>query len=165
VSRTRTRRHLRGHDPYMDHWHRLDSLKRFVGRARADWMSQIDIDSCEFCHLCYEPVALIETKDLSALMKVGTVTAKLAGRAHLEAYLVEYELTESRTECGTCGRAEASGAEDIVRFFVTEWTGASFDRREMAPKQYAEWLWSLRTPHWESECQHGAAPRMLKWAA
>lgn len=154
------RRHKRGHDPYMDVWHRRDSLVRFVGKLRAGWMSQIDIDSCEYCHLCYEPVALIETKDIKAISKAGTVTTRLAGRAHLEAYLVEYELNGQRGCCSTCGRAEPIGDEDILRFFVTEWTGQSPTRTPMEPSAYAEWLWSLRFPHWESECTNPQAPRM-----
>jgi hypothetical protein len=157
------RRNKRGHDPYMDVWHRSEHLSRYVGKFRAQWMHQIDIDSCEYCHLCSEPVALIETKNVEAVTKAGTVTTLLAGRAHLDFYLVEYELKQPLHECTECGAAQEVQGQGIVRFFVTD---ELLDRRQMDPQEYAEWLWSLRIPHWQSSCSNPAAPRMLtKYAA
>jgi len=124
-------------------------------------MTQIDVDSCEYCHLCSEPVALIETKDVHAMTKASTVTTKLAERAHLEAYLVEYELNGDRGSCSACGRAEPAAHEDIVKFFVTEWTGSAYEREPLDPKPFAEWLWSLRFPHWQSECSNPRSAAML----
>ncbi len=159
------RNHLRGHDPYMDVWHRRDSLSRFVGKNRATWMSQIDIDSCEYCHLCSEPIALVETKTIWARSKNGTVTAKLAERASLSAYLVEYQTHGPALTCSTCGRPNAIEGDDILRFLVSQWhpkpAGDNAGRREMYPVEYANWLWSLRFGHWRVECNHPLSVRML----
>lgn len=166
--RSRERRMPRGHDFYMDVWHRRESLQRFVGRQRADWMSQIDIDCCEYCHLggCLEPVALIETKLIWASDKTMTVTRNLARRAELAggAYLVEYETKSQVSLCDECGRPDADPDNDILYFIVTD---ALADRGgtlpEQTPSEYAEWLWSLRFEHWRSECTNPAKARMLDW--
>lgn len=154
----------RGHDFYMDYWHRRDSLERFVDRHRAEWMSQIDIDSCEYCHLggCLEPVALIETKLVWSDSKTLTVTKNLARRASLagSVFLVEYDLERLPVYCDDCGRP-AEDPENDIKYFVV--TNANGDSHEMDPAQYAEWLWSLRFPHWENECTNPARKRMLQW--
>jgi len=157
------RRHGRGHDFYMDVWHRKDSMRRFVDGVTAGWMSQIDVDSCEYCHMCYEPVALIETKDVKEVSKVWTVTRNLATRADLEAYLVEYELSGTRLKCVSCDRVDGADDIDLVMFHVTRWdaTTGLFVRDPMSPQAYAEWLWKLRYPHWTTECRNPAAPKML----
>lgn len=135
-----------GTDPYLDVWHRSPTLDRYLGR-RARWVSLIDIDCCEFCHLCSEPVALIELKDVRAASKVGTVTARLASRAMIPAWLVEYEISDDGT--------------DITRFIATPWHPVGEGPRELTPQEYAEWLWALRADHWKNECRNGAAGRML----
>lgn len=150
------RRSPRGHDLYLDVWHRKDSLSRFVGSQRAHWMSMIDIDCCEYCFLggCFQPVALIETKLIISTEKTMTVTENLAHRANLPAYLVEYAPTRDSISCETCGRPDASPENDI-EYFVINGTD------EKTPAQYAEWLWSLRVTHWRSECSNPASQRML----
>lgn len=157
------RRHKRGHDPYHDVWHRSASLQRFLGAQRARWVSLIDIDGCEYCNLCYEPVALIEVKALWARTKVGTVTANLARRAGTVAYLVEYETHGPTFTCSECGRAEAADdTDEIVRFYVTQWWPQDGERVEYEPHEYADWLWNLRADHWRDECQHARASWMLE---
>ena len=143
------RRSARGWDVYLDYWHRSAALRRFLGNTRAGLVSLIDIDCCEFCHLCSEPVALIETKDIRARTKVGTVTARLASRAMLEAYLVEYEVNEA--------------GDDITEFIVTAWHPVGSGPRSFSPQQYADWLWELRSAHWRSECTNPASKQMLAW--
>lgn len=153
------RNHKRGHDPYHDVWHRSDALARFLGKQRARATSLIDIDGCEYCHLCREPVALIEVKAIWARSKVGTVTANLARRAKLPAFLVEYETYGPTFTCHECGRAEAGDDDEIIRFFVTQWYPADDERHEMEPAAYAEWLWRLRANHWQHACANPAAER------
>jgi hypothetical protein len=151
----------------MDIWHRPESLKRFVGPLRADWMSQIDIDCCEYCHLggCMEPIALIETKLIMSTQKAMTVTRNLARRASLSGgiFLVEYETTKPATLCAECGRPDADPDNDIAYFIVTDGSVEQGESVERTPEQYAEWLWSLRRPHWEIECRNPARLRMLEW--
>lgn len=133
------------HDVYLDFWHRREALSRYLGR-RAQWVSLIDIDCCEYCHLCYEPVALVETKDIRAKSKAGTVTAKLASRAMLPAWVVEYSLTPA--------------GDDIEWFRLTQWHPQRPGTQQLTAQQYALWLWDLRREHWLRECRNGAAPRM-----
>lgn len=152
----------RGHDPYMDQWHRPDSVSRFVDVNRARWLTQIDIDSCEYCHLggCLEPVALVETKLIWSREKTMTVTNNLARRAAIPAFLVEYETTKPTGACDHCGQPVAVDGNDIAYFVAT---GVSGSLPEMDPAKYAEWLWELRFGHWRSECGNPAATRMLEW--
>jgi hypothetical protein len=151
----------------MDVWHRPDSLKRFVGLRRADWMSQIDIDCCEYCHLggCNEPIALIETKLVMSTAKTMTVTRNLARRADLSGgiFLVEYETTKPARLCSECGRPDADPDNDIEYFVVTDGSVDKGQSVERTPAEYAEWLWSLRRPHWENECENPARLRMLTY--
>jgi hypothetical protein len=160
---SQNRRNLRGHDYYMDVWHRSDSLKRLIDRQRAQWMCLIDIDACEYCHLCYEPVALIETKNVTAVSKASTVTEKLADRATLPAFLVEYQLLHPIEQCDSCGHPTETHKQDIVQFWVTKLD--TQDRVLKLPTDYAEWLWSLRVRHWKLECPNGAAMRMVHYPA
>jgi hypothetical protein len=161
-------RHLpRGHDQYMDIWHRKQSLVRFLDPQRAGWMSLIDIDCCEYCHLggCLEPVALIETKLVMSNDKTMTVTRNLARRAKLSGgvYLVEYETTKPSRLCAECGRPDADPDNDIKFFIVTDGSVEQGNSVEYGPKEYAEWLWSLRRLHWEDECRNPARRHMLTW--
>lgn len=157
---TQQRRLARGHDLYLDEWHRKDSLSRFVGRERAGWMTMIDIDSCEYCFLggCYQPVALIETKLIISREKTLTVTENLARRASLPAHLVEYAPTLDSIMCDTCGRPDATPGNDIDYFVID-------GRLEKTPAEYAEWLWNLRIPHWLHECTNPAKRHMLEKSA
>jgi ferredoxin len=155
------RRNPRGHDFYMDVWHRKNNLKRFIDRQRAAWMSQIDIDACEYCNLCGQPVAVIETKDITETCKATTVTEKLAERAQLPVFLVEYQLAHPIERCVSCGRPDEVHGQDIVQFWVTDLSVG--ERLLKLPTDYAEWLWSLRERHWKFECQNGAATKMLHY--
>lgn len=115
----------------------------------------IDVDSCEYCFLagCFQPVALIETKLIISTDKTMTVTANLANRATIPAYLVEYAPKFDTIWCPTCGRPDATPDNDIDYFIVD---GAE----EKTPQQYADWLWDLRLPHWRDECTNPARVHM-----
>lgn len=66
-------------------WHRHPNLPKDI--------SWIDIDACEYCDICKEPLALIELAiDVGQEEKPFTVTKKLAEKANIEAYLVLYKL-------------------------------------------------------------------------
>lgn len=146
----------------MDQWHRRESVNRFLDGNRAQWLTMIDVDACEYCHLggCLEPVALIETKLIWSREKTITVTANLGRRASLPVYLVEYETLKPSELCGACDQPVAVDGNDIAYFAVTG-EGAPSD--ELTPKDYAEWLWALRLEHWQSACPNPASARMLNW--
>src|SRR5690554_3397154 len=156
------RRCKRGHDPYMDQWHRAESVQRFIDRLRAQWLTQIDIDSCEYCFLggCLQPVALIETKLIWSVDKTITVTQNLAKRAGIPAYLVEYETTLPTAKCDTCHQPVAVEGNDIEYFIIT---GPDGPLPEKDPAKYAEWLWELRFDHWRNECTNPAREKMLNF--
>lgn len=139
------RRYERGFDIYMDYWHRSDSLRRFIGSERARNTSMIDLDSVEYCWLCYMPLLLIELKREEATQRIGTVTARLAAAASVPAYLVTY----------------AQEGDDIVRFSIQQWHPMSNDIAWMTPTAYAEWLWSHRMTHLRS-CER---PEATHWVA
>lgn len=138
------RRFERGYDIYMDFWHRSAALQRFVGMQRARQTSMIDIDSVEYCWLCYQPLVIIETKRADATVRVGTVTANLARMAGLEAYLVAYQ----------------SDDQDIQWFEVQCWHPKSSANVRMSPAQYAEWLWTFRWSHLP-KCNRGEAQHWM----
>ena len=75
-------------------WHRRPSIRRFVGIERAQLLAMIDLDASlfvEYDDQTKEPVALIETaRDVGQAFKAATVTARLAKRAGLPAYVVLY---------------------------------------------------------------------------
>jgi hypothetical protein len=141
------RRAARGPDLYLDVWHRQEHLAQYLGPRRAGLVHLIDIDCCEYCNLCSEPVALIETKDIRAASKSGKVTAKLASRALLPAWLVEYTVAD----------------DAIEGFRVTPWHPVGQAPRDLTPGEFADWLWDLRTDHWRDECRDPSAGRMLSY--
>lgn len=64
-------------------WHREPNLPHEA--------AYIDIDGCEYCRQCKEPVFLIETAHKTGKPKATTVLRALAKRAGISAYLVRYE--------------------------------------------------------------------------
>lgn len=74
-------------------------------REQPDGLDMIDIDGCEYCRRCGEPLALVETVCGDGAVKVTRVMERLAARAHLPAYLVAW------------GR-DANGLVSIVRWRV-----------------------------------------------
>lgn len=71
-------------------WHRPASMRRFVDHRTASMATVIDIDWCEYCCLCSEPLALIETQAGDRPPKSAKVTVKLAKRAGLPAFSVSF---------------------------------------------------------------------------
>jgi len=64
-------------------WHR-----HFIDDDHADY---VDIDSCEYCHYCKAPLALIEvSRDVGQSHKTATVLRMLGRKANLPAWVVLY---------------------------------------------------------------------------
>ena len=83
-------------------WHRRVSLSRFVGIELAQTLSMIDLDAAiyvEYDDHTREPLMLIETaQDVDQVYKAATVTANLARRANMPAFVLLYKLSESKLE-------------------------------------------------------------------
>jgi len=61
-------------------------------RRLEDFVTCIDLDSCEYCQKCREPLVLIEiAQDVGQTFKATPVMRKLARQAKLPAYLVFYK--------------------------------------------------------------------------
>ena len=113
-------------------WHRYDSIKRYLGAARAARLSMVDIDSCEACVYCQKPLALIETQMTEAAPKTARITQELAWQAGIPAFSV------------SCAPGEM---EEIARFRVQRIALSIGPVEDMLPHEYAEFLWSLRDGH------------------
>lgn len=124
-------------------WHRSNSLKRFVGARAAFECAVIDIDWCEYCRLCKNPIALIETQRSRANPKPAPVTAMTARLAQIRAYSVSYWLTDA--------------ADDIAGFKVQMVCPEHGPVVEMIPQQYAEFLVNLHGFHECAQRRRGAA--------
>jgi hypothetical protein len=125
------RRTERRYDIYMDFWHRSPSLQRFLGTHRARQTSMIDLDSVEYCWLCYTPLVMLEMKRAEEGARIGAVTAELAKMAGIEAYLVVYQ----------------QHGDDILWFEVEPWHPRSDVVSRKDPVEYARWLWHFRERH------------------
>ena len=108
-------------------------------RPKSGWLKHdityIDLDACEYCHSCYEPLALIETAmDVDQSEKSVIVTRRLAEKANLPAYLVFYRI---------------SAPGNIDRFRVRQIFPRSDKEIElmMTPQEYALFLTSIHDTH------------------
>ena len=110
-------------------WHRPKSIRRYLGIRVASWLTVIDIDWCEYCGSCGEPVALIETQEGNRPPKDAPVMRRLAMRAALPAFSVSYVVEDAL----------------IVAFRVRDLFGGPEQR--MTQQEYAEFLVSLRPCH------------------
>jgi hypothetical protein len=118
-------------------WHREDVIRSYgLTRYQAWLLGLIDIDGCEYCRHCREPLVLIETQVSARAPKPAPVTAVLAKRAGIPAYSVSIELV---------------GGEPVMfRFRRLE---PPLDTiKEMEPREFAWWLLSLRTEHECTPC-------------
>lgn len=114
-------------------WHRVENLKRYLGVVAASRVSMIDIDACEYCCQCGEPLALIETEKTDRPQpKRAPVTRALARRAGIAAYSVAYSVdADGQIESFRVQQIQPHG--DWVNF--------------MWPPDYAAFLQQLRTHH------------------
>ena len=113
-------------------WHRRESIRRFLSDFEAWQLGMVDIDDVEYCRFCGEPLALIETAQDFGQRKSARVTARLAERAGIPAWLVFYTP-------GPDG--------DIVRFRVRQVYPSGDGEKIMSPREFAEFLVELRRRH------------------
>lgn len=123
-------------------WHRRLSTRRFVGIERATRLSMIDLDAAlyvEYDDKSREPLALIETaRDVGQGHKVATVTAKLARRARLPAYVLLYQT-------GKQANPADQRYPDIDRFRVRRiWPSPESGWRTLTPQEWAQALLEIR---------------------
>jgi hypothetical protein len=111
-------------------WHRWRSIKRYIGDD-ARYMSQIDIDFCEYCFWCNTPLALIETQRSAYDPKEARVTQTLAEMAGIEAYSVSYAVVDGVIES----------------FKIRQLTPRRSEVITMSPLLYANFILSLRSRH------------------
>lgn len=114
-------------------WHRVESLKRFIGVVAAAKTPMIDIDACEYCCHCKEPLALIETEKTDRPHpKKARVTQALARKAQIPGYSVAYSVD----------------ADDEIRDFRVQRIEPPDDWFDfMQPEEYADFLKRLRDDH------------------
>lgn len=123
-------------------WHRSVSTARFLGALRAAALTAIDVDWCEVCCYCNEPLALIETQESRRGPKKAHITTKLGERAEIPVFSVAYVVSEDRT--------------DITEFSVRQlWPITEVTPTALDPPSYAGWLESLRLPHYAQRSLNG----------
>lgn len=112
---------------------RVPRLERYLSRREAASLCVIDIDYCEACAICYEPIALIETQRSAYLPKQAPIMAKLARKAGIPAWSVSYT-------------PNAEG-DDIALFRARQVEPYDDEAYTMTPDVYAKWLLHLRDGH------------------
>lgn len=141
-------------------WHRRHSTRRFVGIERATLLSMIDLDAAlyvDYCDTSRDPLALIETaRDVGQGHKVATVTANLARRARLPAYVCLYQVADQPNP------ADARYL-DIKAFRVRRvWPHPDPGWRVLTPQQWADALLQIR--EWSALRLDQAAANDERWA-
>ncbi|MBN9698301.1 MAG: hypothetical protein J0L85_21140 [Zoogloea sp.] len=140
-------------------WHRAQSTRRYVGIEEAVRLSMIDLDGAlyvEYDDRDREPLALIETaRDVGQKTKARTVTARLAQRSGLPAYVVLYQVGH-----------EANPADlsqpDILMFRVRRiWPQPEAAWRMLTPRSWAEALLQIR--RWACAKLDGVAANDPRW--
>jgi hypothetical protein len=114
-------------------WHRPKRIRRFLDLRDAHSLVVIDIDYCEACHVCYQPLALIETQRSAHLPKQAPIMAKLAHLAGIPAWSVSYQPNDA--------------GDDIEIFRVRQIEPFDEESFTMSPEIYAKWLLNLRAAH------------------
>ena len=124
-------------------WHRRLSTRRFVGIESAQRLAMIDIDVCpwvEYDDDTKEPLALIETaQDVGQDRKISTVTARLAKRANIPAFVLLYRLSATPNPADVAFHDIASFRYQRLHPKVSlRWVHCT-------PKEWAEVLLRIRT--------------------
>lgn len=112
-------------------WHRSKSLSRYVARRAAFECAVIDIDWCEYCRQCQEPLALIEMKR-GAHPKDAAVMTRLAEKSGVPAYSLSYETNDHG---------------DIALFRLRHLSPERSRTFTFTPGEWAMWLVCLRERH------------------
>lgn len=125
-------------------WHRPDSIRRYTQTAmQAEELCMIDIDCVEYEAGSNRPVALIETARYTGRYKTFTVTRKVAERAGLPAFAVQYIPHTGHPNPAAPPQPEMESCllDDICLFLVQYPDGTCV---EYTPEQYARFLLKLR---------------------
>ncbi len=122
-------------------WHRVHSVRRFVGLEAAQTLSMIDLDAAmyvEYGDDNKEPLALIETAvDVGQKYKNATVTKNLARRAGLRAYTVLYKLSDKTNPADP-------KVQDIEQFRVRQIWPTETDWKILTPEQWSRCIIKIR---------------------
>jgi hypothetical protein len=121
-------------------WHRPDSTGRYVGRRAASDMTMIDVDACEYCCRCREPLALIETQESLGVPKWAPVMQRLAELAGIPAFSISVAVDHSCQPSERC-------LCDPVSFRVARLSPLHADLGTLDPAGMARFLLSLRGDH------------------
>lgn len=136
-------------------WHRVAAIGMLIGRVRAAKLVMIDIDSCEACAYCKDPLALIETAHTIREPKAAPITAALARAAGIPAFSVSYYGDIDRSRCDACGRDDERGRP--TQFLVRQIEPPDTWVQLKDPHGYAEFLEGLRAGHRCATTTRGAA--------
>lgn len=125
-------------------WHRSGSLAKagYMPMRDAVKLECIDIDWCETCPYCHQPLALIETKNSAKppTSFTATITAKLAAAARIQAFCVTYICV-----CTVDGDQHETLLGCTIESFQRQQIEPYSSRVEsFSPAEYAGWLLSLR---------------------
>jgi hypothetical protein len=123
-------------------WHRVASIRRYVGWERAQSLSMCDADCVLFLEYegsTKEPLALIETaQDVGQSDKPATAITRLAQRAKIPAYLILYSPSDG-------GNPADRRWRDVRAFRVRRlWPRPESGWRPLTPKQWADGLLRIR---------------------
>lgn len=131
-------------------WHRKASIERYLTGTESAQLSMIDIDNCEACCFCSEPVALIEVQVSEGLPKAAPITARLARKANIRAYSVSVIADEDATLDTTLNNGDTITTADILFFRVQQIQPPEEGIELMQPVEYAHFLLDLRSDHWDT---------------
>lgn len=126
-------------------WHREHSLTRWLTPVEAFNCAAIDIDFCEWCRKCYEPIALVETQRSRRFDKPYTITRNLALAAGIPAWVVSYWTTDDGL--------------DIEGMRVQQVAPSLEAPAEIAPADWAKRLRRMRQEHELTDCKSPHAER------
>lgn len=114
-------------------WHRRTNLRKYGLSLKDAWsLGVIDIDWCEYCRHCREPLALVETQVSDRAPKPAPVMSVLARMAGIPAYSVSIIRGD---------------LEEIALFKVQQVAPELGAVQPMLPNVYAFFLLSLRSQH------------------
>lgn len=102
--------------------------------------TMVDVDAVEYCSTCSEPLALIETKHSSTTSRSTRVMDRLAARAQLPSYLVEFATDDEERITGfdVSGRTPTNTGDVLLL------------RTSMSPAEYASFVLGIhRGCPWE----------------
>lgn len=123
-------------------WHRINSIKRFVGEKNARLLAMIDIDVTiyvEYEDSTKEPICLIEiARDIGQVNKPSTVTRKLAEKANIYAFTVLYTVSK------TAKNPAAEQWHDVEHLRVKQIYPNKTSWKELSPAEWANVLLNMR---------------------